>query len=333
MIDPREALDAWPIPASRTFRPTYAGLNNLSGLVDTPAGSYFIRVYQNTGDNARIRYEHALLLRLQHVGLSFAVPRPLATREGETFVVTAEDRDKVVAALFPVIPGRHPEPGNVARAAACGEALGELDNALACTEVDLRLPTPGMFGELCRVSPLVPDPLMMVEELPLSTEERHRLRALFEDLLAFTPDLYGRLPRQIIHSNLFRGNVLMLGDRVSGVLDFEFASPDLRAMDLAVGLCAFGVPARETGDEWPLIEAFAGGYRRRVALAREEVGALPTLLRLREATALIHWVGQLRRGLTTEDDIARRAEDMLGLDDWLRSQGEELIRRVGNATR
>lgn len=333
MIDPHEALDAWSVPPSRTLRPTDAGLNNLSRLVDTPTGSYFLRVYQNTGDTARIRYEHALLLQLQHAGLSFAVPQPLATREGETFVVTADDRDNVVTALFPVIPGRHPEPGNVAQAAACGEALGELDNALACTEVDSQLPTLGMFGELYHVSPLVPDLFAMVEELPVPPEERHCLHALFENLLALIPDLYRRLSRQIIHSDLFRGNVLMLGDRVNGLLDFEFASPDLRAMDLAVGLCAFGVATRETGDEWPLIEAFARGYRRRVALTQEEIVALPTLLRLREATALVHWVGRLHRGLTTGDNIERRAEDMLDLDDWLRSHGEELIRRVGNATR
>ena len=123
----------------------------------------------------------------------------------------------------------------------------------------------------------------------------------------------------------------MLGDRVSGLLDFEFASPDLRAMDLTVGLCAFGVAARKTGGEWPLIEAFARGYQRRVALTREEIDALPTLLRLREATALVHWVGRLRRDLTTEDNIARRAQDLLGLDDWLRSHGGELIRRGGDS--
>ena len=232
-----------------------------------------------------------------------------------------------------MISGRHPEPGNVAQAAACGEALGELDAVLARTGMDPRLPTLGMFGELHRVSPLVPDPLAMVERLPVPTGARRRLHALFEALLALTPDLYGRLPRQIIHSDLFLGNALMLGDRVSGLLDFEFASPYLRAMDLTVGLCAFGVAARKTGGEWPLIEAFARGYQRRVALTREEICALPTLLRLREATALVHWVGRLRRDLTTEDNIARRAQDMLGLDDWLCSHGEELIRRVGDTPR
>ena len=91
MIDPHRVLDAWPVSPLQTLRPTDAGLNNLSRLVDTPAGSYFLRIYQNTSDTARIRYEHELLLQLQRAGLSFAVPHPLATREGETFVVMADD--------------------------------------------------------------------------------------------------------------------------------------------------------------------------------------------------------------------------------------------------
>lgn len=36
-------------PPSRKFRPTDAGLNNLSRLAGTPAGYYVLRVYQNIG--------------------------------------------------------------------------------------------------------------------------------------------------------------------------------------------------------------------------------------------------------------------------------------------
>lgn len=330
-MDPGEVLDAWPVSTPRMLRPTDTGFNNLSHLVDTPAGFYFLRVYQNTGDTTRVRYEHALLLQLQRAGLPFAVPRPLAAHGGETFVVTADGGSSVVAALFPVIPGRRPERGDVTQAAACGEALRELDEALART--DPRLPRWGTFGDLRHVSPLVPDPLAMVGQLPVSAGNKRRLGAIFEELLALVPDLYGRLPWQIIHSDLFLGNVLMLEERVSELLDFEFALPDPRAMDLAVGLFAFGISARETGDEWLLIEAFAAGYGRRVALNREEIGALPILVRLRETTSLVHWVGRFRGGLTTEDEIVRRTVDMLDLDDWLRAHDRDLIRRVEAAMR
>ena len=326
-------LDAWPVAGPRRLRPASAGLNNLSHFVRTPAGSYFLRVYRNTNDAARIRYEHALLLGLQRAGLSFAVPLPLATRGGDTYAVAAGGGEEVVAALFPVIPGEHPERGDAAQAAACGEALGELDAALARTETAPSLPALGMYGDLYHVHPLVPDPLALPGELPLAATGAPRLRAALEELLALVPGLYGRLPRQIIHSDLDRSNVLMQGNSVSGLLDFEFASPDVRAMDFAVGVWGFSRWAWGTGREWPLIEAFAGGYGRRVALEASELESLPTLLRLRDATSLVFWAGRRRQGLATEEDVASRATGLLGLDDWLRAHGDELVRRVESAGR
>lgn len=332
-MDSHEMLAAWTLPEPRTLRPTAAGTNNLSHVVETPAGSYFLRIYRNTSDPGRIRYEHSLLHHLQHADLSFAVPSPLATRGGETFVTTRHEGNEVVGALFSLIPGRHPQRGNVAQTAACGEALAELDDALARMEIDTSLPTPGMFGELDKVHPLVADPLAVVGQIAVPDRQKSRLRALLAELLALTPDLYHRLPQQIIHADLFASNVLMRGDRVSGILDFEFASPDLRAMDVAVGVWAFGVSAWDPDDQWPLIRSFAEGYRRRLVLNGEEIAALPILLRLREAMSLVHWMGRLQQGLTTEQDIARRADNLLQLDEWLHTNGQKLARQVEHAMR
>src|SRR5579872_4925371 len=119
-MDLEAALDSWPIPRPRTLRVAGSGTNNLSRFVDTPGGSYFFRVYQYTADIGRIRYEHTLLLRLQDAGLPFAVPRPRATRQGNTYAGFGGDGDRPVAALFPVIVGRHPKRGDAAHAFACG---------------------------------------------------------------------------------------------------------------------------------------------------------------------------------------------------------------------
>ena len=43
-----------------------------------------------------------------------------------------------------------------------------------------------------------------------------------------------RMPRGAIHGDLFCDNVLFVGDRVSGIIDFGFAATDFLAYDLAI---------------------------------------------------------------------------------------------------
>jgi homoserine kinase type II len=60
------------------------GNNNLSYAVSTPGEQYILRIYQNTAQPDRIDYEHTLLMRLDHLGLSFSVPAPISTFSGRT---------------------------------------------------------------------------------------------------------------------------------------------------------------------------------------------------------------------------------------------------------
>ncbi len=112
------------------------------------------------------------------------------------------------------------------------------------------------------------------------------------DLIGQIPALMAQLPRQIILGDLNLSNILVDAGRVTGMVDFEFSGRDWRAMDLAVGLVGFGNAGRNASVVWECVDAFAAGYQRRVALEPVESASLLTMLRLREATNLLHRIGR-----------------------------------------
>ncbi len=329
VLDPVALLDAWELPVSRALRPAAFGLNNRTYFVETPAGVYVLRVYQNTGDVARVRYEHAVLERVRRARLPFAVPRPLPARSGDTLARLAGPERELLAALFPLIPGRRPEPGSVTQARAAGAALGELDEALRLIDDVRPVARVPAYGDLPSLHPRVGDPLTLPTNLPLPTEARARLRALLASLVAAAGALYQSLPQQLIHGDLGLGNALVdQTERVSGILDFEFAAPDVRAMDLAVGLYHFAAGSWGSGAEWELLDAFGRAYAARVRLTPAEVANLPALLRLRTAASLVHWAGRRRDGLAAERDVLARAAAALQLDAWLALHADAFVSRA-----
>ena len=58
----------------------------------------------------------------------------------------------------------------------------------------------------------------------------------------------------------------------SGIVDFEFSGPDLRAADLACAIYITVVRSSEA-ERWPAIEALVAGYRRALALDPIEAAA------------------------------------------------------------
>jgi homoserine kinase type II len=125
----------------------------------------------------------------------------------------------------------------------------------------------------------------------------------------------------------------MVGEQVTGVLDWEFCALDLRAMDLVVALTWWPAERLGSGDEWPIIAALLWGYTQWRTLDSAEVAAIPTLFRLRAFTSLIHRLGRYRQGLSPLEDVLWRAMAALEREAWLRANGERLIQMADEALR
>jgi homoserine kinase type II len=315
-------LDVWALPRPRAFAPTEGGYQNLTRYVSCAAGEFVLRVHTNVTDPARQRFEHALLRRLADAELSFALPRPLPSDNGDTLRVV----DGHVAALWARIPGAPlPKDGgaHVTKAAA---ALAELDLAMGQLErFDAR---PAIFdGDPRHVHPLVTDVESALADSGLTASQQRELGDAIARTMDLVGPLYASLPLQVTHGDFAFGNTLVADGRVIGLLDFEHAGVDVRAMDLAVALYRFPAHPGTLGAIGEC-ERFGRAYCSLLPLDVTELAALPALLLVRGALGFTHWVGRYRSGVATLDDVRPRAERALFTSEWVDRHGEELVRNA-----
>jgi homoserine kinase type II len=326
-------LDTWNVAAPRRLSPLAHGTNNLMLRLESPGGDYVLRVYANHADLERLHFEHAVLSHLQAAHLPFAVPAPLPTSTGEYYARAATESGEALATLTHLIPGQPPRRDDLQQARAAGAAIALLDGALG--QIESAVAGQGVswrsFGDLAHCHPLVPDPAAALGELPVPPDARRRLVQCYEWLMARIPGLYADLPQQLSHEDTDPGNLLMEGDRVTGVLDFEFCSRDLRAMDLTVALSWWPIAHFGTGDEWPIIEALAQGCAVHLRLDEAEIEAMPVLFALRGFTSLIHRLGRHRQGLSPLEAVTDRAHAALEREKWLQENDRQLGETIGKA--
>ncbi|HEX6510118.1 MAG TPA: phosphotransferase, partial [Chloroflexota bacterium] len=128
---------------------------------------------------------------------------------------------------------------------------------------------------------------------------------------------------QIVHRDYDGTNTLVEDSRVCAILDFEFAAPDLRALDLAVALLQF---APLPPDEVAVLSlsAVAAGYLGRLPLLPAELAAMPRLMVLYRSMSLVNRAGRFRLGLAQEVGVLARVDALLRIYDWLRDRPHDL---------
>jgi homoserine kinase type II len=311
------------IPPVEPFALGAQGVNNTTRGLHTGGGDLIWKTYTAHSNADSLLYEHHLLAWLGGQGLPFAVPIPLPTRRGTTLLSSGVNTH----ALFSKLPGELPHPGNPYQAAAIGAGLAQLHNVL-CSYPPT--PRPGMsaYGDLERVHVRISDPFTITAAdlgLPNTPRNATLLEWWHDELAAlrsFILGPYRALPWQVIHGDFSPANTLFDGERLVAILDFEFASPDARAMDVAAGL-VFILRIWEGEPHWEAAQAFLDSYQQVMPLEPGEILALPWLMRLRNATAAIWWFGRdLDIGVV--DKIPARITDMHKAVSFLEQHGERL---------
>jgi Ser/Thr protein kinase RdoA (MazF antagonist) len=314
-------------PPVSTFELPLQGTSNTSVGVRTGAGELVWKSYNRIHPLASIRYEQRLLAGLAAAGLSFAVPAPLLTQEGALLCCGPQGWGALSARL----PGTPLDPYNLDQVEQLGAATGEL---LAALQGFSNRPRPGrtLFDALFDFPPpernpitLTPAQLGLPDQEPFASllawwrEEAARLQA-------FVVGPYRALPRQLCHNDLAPANVLVEGVRVSAVLDFEFATPAARALDVAMGL-RMTMRVWENDAPWEAARRFCCGYRRWMPLAEAEIAALPWLIRLRSAIPVLWWLGRAS-ALGGAETAVRGMGYLQNCVRWMDANGGQLVEEV-----
>lgn len=117
------------------------------------------------------------------------------------------------------------------------------------------------------------------------------------------------LPQQLVHGDLNFSNLLVDSEqsgKVIALLDFEFCTKDVRAMEPAVVISGFLGMAEEK----VAIRQFCAGFASRVRLTEEEIAAIPVLLRLRLVDVFLHFLSRYREG-TDDSHVLQEQIGML----------------------
>lgn len=255
-------LAAYDIGQARAFKGIAEGVENSNFLLETDAGRFILTIFEKRVARADLPFFMDVMARLAAAG--FPAPRPMPTRAG---ALLGEVRGKACA-IVTFVSGVSPRRPSAAQCRALGVKLAEMHAILA--------PMQGARANALSLdawAPLVRPRLALAEHL------RPGLAAELEGDLAELDGAWpSGLPRGVIHADLFPDNALLLGDAVTGVIDFYFACDDALAYDLAVCLNAW---CFEEGRSYNITKgrALIAGYESVRVLTAEERAALPTLCR------------------------------------------------------
>ncbi len=320
--------ERWSFLVEATFEPTRQGSNNATYFVYTADNQFVLKLYAATTETTQIQYEHSLLTFLQHT-VPFAIPMPIQAACGKTLIPLEVGGRLLNAALLPRLVGQPVDRQNLNQIQAAGFALAQLHNQLVKFDPQGQLAKLPFWGALDRIHPQVRDPLSIPQILNLGLAEQLRFSQILHEAIATAPHLYATLPIQTIHADYITPNILVENERVVGILDFEFATRDLRLFDYLSSLDQFASFPWKEFQFADIVRAFSNGYRACSSLTVAEMNGAILVWKLQRASALVYWTGLLITGKESRQQLVNAVMDTLRFEIWLESNQQQLLEALG----
>ena len=251
-----------------------SGIENSNFFLTVERGEYVLTIFENL-DFEQLPFYIGLMRHLAERGIP--VPAPVANHDGE-LVVPLQGKPAVIVTKLAGSSQMDPQPVH------CAE-VGTMLARMHLAAQDFPLSQPNLRG-LAWWQATAPTVLPF-----LSPDNAHLLReevALQESFAA--SDAYARLPRGPVHADLFRNNVMFVGEKLTGCFDFYFAGIDTWLFDLAVTVNDWCIDLASGKLIDARVRALVDAYRAVRPFTEEELSAWQTMLR---AAALRFWLSRL----------------------------------------
>ena len=267
-------ITQFPLGKLLAIKGIASGIENSNFFITTEGGEYVLTIFENLTFE-QLPFYLKLMRHLAERGI--LVPAPIPNRDGALVVALHGKPASIVTKL----EGSHQMAPRAVHCAAVGAMLAKMH--LAARDFPLIQPNLRALPWWNETTPLV---------LPfLSEGKAHLLRAEMHFQQAFaTCAHYQALARGPVHADLFRNNVMFVGERLTGFFDFYFAGCDTWLFDVAVTVNDWCI-APDTGVlDAARARAMLDAYHAVRPFTDDEQSAWQAMLR---AAALRFWLSRL----------------------------------------
>jgi homoserine kinase type II len=254
-------LKQYDIGQPLSFKGIAEGIENSNFYLQTDRGAFILTLYERRVAAQDLPFFLGLMGHLAQRGVH--CPLPVKTRDGQS-LVQLNRRKAAIVTFLTGIALRRPD---AAHCAAAAKTLAQLHRS-------------GEDFHLFRANALGPRGWRPLSEAIHGADRIEEglsslIHGALEELVRGWPS---DLPSGVIHADYFPDNVLFVGDKVGGVIDFYFACNDAYVYDLAIMLNSW---CFELDGSYNITkgQSVINAYRAARPLSEAEIAALPILMR------------------------------------------------------
>ncbi len=267
-------LVQYPLGTPSAIKGIASGIENSNFFVTTEGGEVVLTIFENLSFE-QLPFYLQLMRHLAERGIP--VPAPFANDKGE-LVSPLHGKPAAIVTKLEGSSQMAPQP---VHCAAMGATLARMH--LAAQDFPINQPNLRGLAWWNETTPKVL-PYLSPDNAALLRAEMH-----FQEAFAASAP-YQSLARGPVHADVFRNNVMFVGDRLSGVFDFYFAGVDTWLFDVAVTVNDWCIDVDTGVLDTARVQAMLAAYHAVRPFTADEQSAWQAMLR---AGALRFWISRL----------------------------------------